>query len=333
MAGVGRRGFLAGAGCAAFCAAAEPDGRQGHGKKKRRPPRVPVLPPGAGRRERFLTSCIGCGLCISKCPHHALVPAGLEYGLRGMQFPKLDFSKGFCDWDCHTCTKLCPAGALRFMSGGIKRRTKIGEAKWKRHHCVVVTDKVSCGLCARVCPAKAITMGSDPSGREVPVIDAKKCIGCGTCEYFCAARPKAIFVQGKPVHEFLFGGNTFVAALRNRKLWTSSKRGIQPLMNAFEAKVDMKGAVCHDRIVGRAAAFLFVKAGVAEVHSPKVSKGALTLLQRHGIKVFADELIDAIRNREGTGLCPMEKATAQIRDDDIDVAYQALIAAIEKLKN
>ena len=323
---VGRRGFIAGAGCVAVCAAAAEKGAKAHGAKKRKP-RIPIMPPGAQDRQHFLSHCIACGLCISRCPHQALSASGLEYGLRGMQFPRLDFAKGFCDWDCHSCTKICPTGALEALSHGIKRRVKVGDAKWKRHHCVVITDGVSCGLCAKNCPTQAIAMKKDESGREVPAIDAEKCIGCGTCEYFCAAKPKAIFVQGIAKHEFLFGAETFVAELRNRRMWSSAERGIRPLLAAIGNGVDLSGAVCHDRIVGRAAAVLCVKAKVCEVRSPVMSRGAFELLKKFGVVVRADSVVDGIRNRAGTGSCPMEQAVAAIPDDDIERAYRTLVDA------
>ena len=37
--------------------------------------------------------------------------------------------------------------------------------------------------------------------KYAPVVDEEKCIGCGTCEHLCPARPfAAIYVEGHEVH-------------------------------------------------------------------------------------------------------------------------------------
>ena len=45
---------------------------------------------------------------------------------------------------------------------------------------VITDDCVSCGSCAEVCPADAISEGD---GKYV--IDADACLDCGTCEGVC----------------------------------------------------------------------------------------------------------------------------------------------------
>ena len=45
---------------------------------------------------------------------------------------------------------------------------------------VISDDCVSCGACAEVCPAEAISEGD---GKYV--IDADACLDCGTCEAEC----------------------------------------------------------------------------------------------------------------------------------------------------
>ena len=41
-------------------------------------------------------------------------------------------------------------------------------------------DCLSCGVCASICPAEAITMVND-----FPTVDQKKCIECNSCGYNC----------------------------------------------------------------------------------------------------------------------------------------------------
>ena len=42
-----------------------------------------------------------------------------------------------------------------------------------------------CGLCAQICPQKAIKMIEDAEGFVYPQIDDKKCINCGLCRKIC----------------------------------------------------------------------------------------------------------------------------------------------------
>lgn len=103
------------------------------------------------------------------------------------------------------------------------------------------------------------------------------------------------------------GGYTCVLC-RGDAVYTSRQRGIQPLMNWIEEGTDLHGFCAADRIVGRAAAFLYCKAGVCAVYAAVLTVGARSLLMHSGIEVQWGELTDGIINRTGTGLCPMEQA-------------------------
>ena len=162
-----------------------------------------VAPPGAHSAARLTSRCSACGLCISSCPGKALHAAGLSsYGLAGMMMPCLDFATGFCSPDCHKCAEVCPAGAIeKAPSPEDRARIRVGIAEWRHWECI--TEKgSSCGLCAERCPQKAITMVKrEGSEFAQPVVNAELCIGCGKCQHYCPAKPKAIVVKGLAVHE------------------------------------------------------------------------------------------------------------------------------------
>ena len=85
-----------------------------------------------------------------------------------------------------------------------------------------------------------------------------------------------------------------------------------------------------DKIVGRAAAFLYVKLGAAGVYAPVMSRGAKELLAEYNIPAEADELTENIRNRQNTGLCPMECAVSSCGSPE--AAYVAILEAIRKMQ-
>lgn len=124
---------------------------------------------------------------------------------------------------------------------------------------------------------------------------------------------------------------TLVAVRPDGTVWSSEARGIKPLLDALENHVDLRGARCRDKIVGRAAAFLFVRAGVASVGAPVMANGATRLLAKHGISWKAESLVDKIMNRAQTGSCPMEAAVAAVSDDDPEAAERILRETLARL--
>lgn len=165
-----------------------------------------AVPPGSNSRAAFLSKCISCSLCISRCPGNVLQPAVFsQYGLKGLGVPFMDFNKGSCEFECNLCTELCPSGAIQALELEKKKRVKIGEALFVRELCVVETDGTSCGACGEICPSGAIEMlhiGDSADGPlEIPLINTKYCIGCGSCQFVCPVLTKdAIFVEALEPH-------------------------------------------------------------------------------------------------------------------------------------
>ena len=111
---------------------------------------------------------------------------------------------------------------------------------------------------------------------------------------------------------------------------TDDSRGIAPMMKLIAAGTDLRGYSAADLIVGKAAAMLFVKAGIVSVFGTVMSEAALHYLEQHGIPAEYDTLTEKIINRRGTDICPMEKTVAAI--DDAEQGYAALKQKIKELK-
>lgn len=164
-----------------------------------------TTPPGSKSVENFLEHCTGCQICTSACKAHILKPSITEWGLSGIMRPFMDYTAGFCLYECHNCSKVCPTGAIQFISGKNKRQEKIGTAIFDENLCVVKTDGTDCAACGEHCPVQAIELipfGDPKNSLYIPHVHKDVCIGCGACEYICPVKPKkAIVVRGLAEHK------------------------------------------------------------------------------------------------------------------------------------
>ena len=121
-----------------------------------------------------------------------------------------------------------------------------------------------------------------------------------------------------------------ICLCKNGELITDDGRGISPMMRFIAENRDLSGYSVADIIVGKAAAMLFVKAGIVGVYAETLSKPAAGFLERHGIPYAYKTLAENIINRQGTDICPMEKTVSDI--DDTEQAYEALKHRLAELK-
>ncbi len=224
---ISRRSFLSITGTALATAAIKAqekttDGGLAEIEDKQIPERATsITPPGSLSARNLQQHCTACQLCIANCPNGVLRPAQkLETFLQ----PEMQYDKGYCRPECTRCTDVCPTGAIRPITKEEKTAIQIGHAVWVEKNCIPLTDGQNCGNCAKHCPTGAIQMipadrslkrhpeygfWMDANGnrvntrnmKQIPAINTEKCIGCGSCEYLCPARPfSAIYVEGHEQH-------------------------------------------------------------------------------------------------------------------------------------
>ena len=120
-----------------------------------------------------------------------------------------------------------------------------------------------------------------------------------------------------------------ICLCRNGEYFTDDRKGISPMMNFINSGKDLSGYSCADIIVGKAAAMLFVKAGITAVFGKVMSKGGAEVLEKYGIPFKYETLTDKIINRQGNDICPMEKTVESI--SDIEKAYLALKTKLDTM--
>lgn len=112
-----------------------------------------------------------------------------------------------------------------------------------------------------------------------------------------------------------------LAVLRDeRTVYTSKSPGIRAALALHDRNPEwLSGAVIVDRIIGRAAAMIFLDGGAAAVYGSVMNRQAMAELTSKGVRVRAGTLVDTIINRRGDGPCPMEETVKGITDPAVGI--------------
>lgn len=114
------------------------------------------------------------------------------------------------------------------------------------------------------------------------------------------------------LQELESGAFSLIVKKDGRVLFASRDPMLRPLLTALDTLgEELIGSTVIDRIVGKAAALLCVKARVGEVYTPLASEPALQVLRTTGIPIAAARVVPFIKNRQGDGMCPMEKLASR----------------------
>lgn len=119
-----------------------------------------------------------------------------------------------------------------------------------------------------------------------------------------------------------------ICLCKNGDFSTDDGRGISSMMRFIAEGRDLNGYAVADQIVGKAAAMLFVKAGISAVYGKVMSTAGRDYLNRHHIPCEWDTLTEKIINRKGDDICPMEKTVAAIEN-----AEQGYLELLRKLQD
>lgn len=90
-----------------------------------------------------------------------------------------------------------------------------------------------------------------------------------------------------------------------------------------EDKKALKGAIVADKVIGKVAASILTIAGVKEIYADVMSQYAILVLEENGIKYEYKQKVDYIKNKDNTGMCPMENKYKE--EKDIHIVYQEML--------
>lgn len=117
--------------------------------------------------------------------------------------------------------------------------------------------------------------------------------------------------------------NYTLVAVLDDVLYTSYENGIKPVLTkVVENKYYFENYTIVDRVVGKAVAMLFIRSKVGYLHANILSRSAKKILDYYMINYSYDTLVDYIKNRNNTGMCPMEETVLNV--EDLDEAFQLL---------
>jgi len=113
----------------------------------------------------------------------------------------------------------------------------------------------------------------------------------------------------------------FVVVRRQEILAQSASPGIRDLLRvADDLGPKLAGAALADKVVGKAVAMIAWHAGIAEIYAGLLSELAIDGLQRAGIPYECERSVPMILNRDGTGMCPLEKTVYGLAEPELAVA-------------
>jgi len=107
-------------------------------------------------------------------------------------------------------------------------------------------------------------------------------------------------------------------------IYSSREEGMLPLLEVID-RLGLRALVDStvvDRIVGRAAALLISYFRAKEVYTKLLSRRAIEILEKHGIAYTAEKVVDTVRNKDDTDICPFEKMVLSI--DNPQEGYRKL---------
>ena len=121
---------------------------------------------------------------------------------------------------------------------------------------------------------------------------------------------------------------SIVVVKENEIVYKSESKGLQSLISLYKNDVNtLENSSIADKVIGRAAALILVDSNIKEVYADLISQNAIDILDKSNISYEYKSQVKEIRNRDNTGMCPMEELSLKC------VSADELIEKIEEKFN
>ncbi len=139
-----------------------------------------LRPPSASKNDaKFITACIGCGLCGEVCPPKCIQFHQHEGGTQ-VNTPYINPELKACIL-CDKCMEICPTDALTVVK---REDIDMGIAQIDRSACYPWVDRGICGACVAICPLGEKGIKFKHWHQYQPIVQTA-CVGCGLCVEIC----------------------------------------------------------------------------------------------------------------------------------------------------
>lgn len=85
----------------------------------------------------------------------------------------------------------------------------------------------------------------------------------------------------------------------------------------------LKGAIIADKVIGKVAGSILAISGIKEIYTDVISKLAIPILEKYGVKYEYSKKVEYIENNDKTGMCPMENKYKD--EQNAEVIYKEMI--------
>ena len=127
--------------------------------------------------------------------------------------------------------------------------------------------------------------------------------------------------------EFLSSGNALHVYEGDKLIFASYKDRLLPLAEYIERFAsNHRNVVIFDKIMGRAAALLCIKASCQEVYSPLGSQLAVEVLDEYGIEHHLTRIVPYIQKPSREDMCPMEALSIGKEPEEFYQSIKNLLA-------
>jgi len=127
---------------------------------------------------------------------------------------------------------------------------------------------------------------------------------------------------------------TLVIVKNGQVLFETDSHRISGFIRAIdELGVQLRSSVVADRVAGKALALLCVYADITEVYAEVLSKKAKALFEERKLTFEYKQLVDNVLDPNKSGVCPFEKAAADISEPENSyVVFKGLLGKMKSCK-